>query len=128
MPNRWRAIMSVSTMSSAPRLVANAAGRCSIATLCSRMSAASILGSRSGATPTSSPAAEQRLRLRRGGLVGVGEVAERAQHRLRVLALAQLEGVEAALFHRMQVVPRHFADGAKFALVAEALAQQAPER
>src|SRR6185369_17251523 len=77
---------------------------------------------------TSGPTAKQGYRLRRGGLVNVGEIAERAQHFLRVFALAHPESVEAALLHRMQVVPRDFADRAQLALVAVALAQQAPDR
>src|SRR6185436_5787163 len=77
---------------------------------------------------TSSPTAKQGYRLRRGGLVDVGEIAECAQHLLHVFALAHLEGVKAALLHRMQVVPRHFADRAQLALVAVTFAQQAPDR
>src|SRR5687767_4050284 len=61
-------------------------------------------------------------------LVGVAEILEAGERLVRVLALAQLEGVEAAAFHEEQEVARDVADRAQLATVAAALAQQARER
>src|SRR5262245_15900678 len=54
-------------------------------------------------------AAEERLRPRDGRLVGLAEVLERGERLVRVLALPQLEGIEAAAFQEEQEIPRDMA-------------------
>jgi len=71
-----------------------------------------------------SPPAEQRLWLRSARLVGSADVLEGSERCLRILAIAQLERIETALCHELQVVAGDHADGAQFAPVAVALAQK----
>src|SRR5262245_32880339 len=100
-----RAMASVSTMSSADRLLAAAAGA-----NCAAMSESSAWSVRSGT------------------LVGNRERLEGSERFRRILALAQLEGVEADALHVVEVVARDLADGAQLAPVAVAGAQQLRDR
>ena len=70
-------------------------------------------------------AAEERQRLLDRGLVGLAEVAEPGERLLRVLALAQREGVEAAAREEDELVAEDVAERAQLAPPAVALPQQA---
>src|SRR5262245_64397108 len=78
------------------------------------------MASRCGARPT---AAKQGRALDRA-LVGLAEDAKPGQRFLRVLAVTQGEGIEAAARQVEQLVPEYVADCAQLALPAVALAQQ----
>src|SRR5262245_59974212 len=78
------------------------------------------MASRCGARPT---AAKQGRALDRA-LVGLAEDAKPSQRFLRVLAVTQGEGIEAATRQVEQLVPEYVADRAQLTLPAVALAQQ----
>src|SRR5690348_12719760 len=76
----------------------------------------------------SSPPAKERLRARHRGLIGLAEVPEGGERLLRILALAQQVGIEAAALHVEKQVARDLPYRAQLAPVAVALAQQARDR
>src|SRR5512145_2222874 len=113
MPMASRTMMSVSTMSSAPRLLANAAGANSTATRSSSLRASMVLaatllisaGSMNFviARALGSAAPEQRQRLVGGGLVSLGEIVEPGQRVLGVLL--GRPGVEAGAEQVVKLIP-----------------------
>src|SRR5690554_1665791 len=149
MPGACLTMRSVSTMSSAPRLLANVAGAKSRAMRPSSSTTAAVLrasvsrsaglarsgfmfGCMAGSSGDAPDAAEQRVRHRGRGLVRLGEVVEAGDGGLElrpgVAALARLQRVEAAAGEVVELVAQHVTDRAQLAAVAVARAQQRGDR
>ena len=68
------------------------------------------------------------LRLVDRSLVRFAEGGETGQGFFEILVGAQCEGIDAATLHEEELVEQHVADGADFALITVALAQQTGAR